>query len=126
MRPISFRPSVRRHRRWLFVILLFGIAQEITAQSTLIPTSNRRDMVFDHAGRYLYITTSNGLVKRYNLSTNKFDGSYNVGGSLLGIDIDPTDSFLLVAPSRVMAFYRVNLASGSIASIPFTPQDQRE
>jgi hypothetical protein len=126
VRLLRFRRKPRGHRRWLLVILFFGLAQEITAQNTLISVPNRRDMVFDHAGRYLYITTSNGLVKRYNLSTNQVDGSYDLGGSLLGIDIDPTDSFLLVAPSRAMAFYRVNLAGGSITSIPFTPKDQQE
>src|SRR5205823_6202621 len=30
----------------------------------------RRGMVFDHAGRYLYISTSTGLIERYDLSTS--------------------------------------------------------
>src|ERR1051326_1189995 len=107
------------------VLTLCAIAViEIHAQSTLIPLTTRRDMVFDHAGHYLYITTRDGFVQRYNLSTNQIDTSYNLGGSLNGLDIAPDDSFLLVAQSTTASngqgtFHRVDLATGTITNITF-------
>jgi hypothetical protein len=81
-------------------------------------------MVFDHSGKYLYITTSDGWVRRYNLSTNQLEAGYNLGGSLNGADIAPDDSFLLVAQDNVTGgqgtFHRLDLGTGAVTNINYT------
>jgi hypothetical protein len=56
-----------------------------------------RDMVFDHPGQRLYVTTAEGLVWPYNLSNNTLGTPFNLGGSPYGLDITANDSLLLVA-----------------------------
>jgi WD40 repeat protein len=78
-------------------------------------------MVFDRGGKYLYITTSDGWVRAYNLSTGQLETGYNLGGSLNGMDIASDDSFLLVAQDVVSGsqgiFHRVDLSSGAVSNI---------
>jgi hypothetical protein len=114
--------------RWLSALCLavtFTIsARELPAQGVLIPDTTRRDMVFDFSGQHLYISTSTGLVKTFNLATLTFGSSYNLGGSLNGLDIARDNSFLLVAQNSYGVsqgtFQRVNLASGMITNINYT------
>ena len=117
----------------LGVLCVFGftlIAETslVYGQSTLIPLTTHRAMVFDHAGKYLYISTSDGYVQRYNLTTKQIDNSYQLGGSLNGIDVAPDDSFLLVAQDNLTSgegtFQRVNLGNGTITNINYTPDTQ--
>ncbi|PYK60894.1 MAG: hypothetical protein DME43_03970 [Verrucomicrobia bacterium] len=118
-------------RRWFgaifFLVLASTGAPLLRAQNTLIPLTTRRGMVFDQAGKYLYITTSDGFVKRYNLATKKIDRSYNVGGFLNGVDIARDGSFLLVAQGVTTStkgkFQKVNLPGGSIIDIPYILTD---
>ena len=62
--------------------LIFAAVGELWAQGFLIPDTTRRDLVFDLAGQNLYISTSTGLIKTFELSTFAFGRSYNLGGSL--------------------------------------------
>ncbi len=100
------------------------------SQSTLIPVLNRRDMVFDHAGRYLYITTSDGWVRRYNLATQELAPGYNLEGALNGLDIAPDDSFLLVAQdvvtNSVGRVHRVDLNTGATTNIIYPVGDSEK
>jgi WD40 repeat protein len=103
---------------------------EVRGQSTLIPLTTRRDMVFDHGGNYLYISTSDGFVQRYNLTTNQVDNSYNLGGSLNALDIAPDDSFILAAQNNLtngeISFQRLDLSTGQIVNITFTADAMRQ
>ncbi len=105
-------------------ILLAALANRSNGQGKLISLTTRRGMVFDHAGNYLYISTSSGTVQAYNISTNQFDNSYTIGSSLNGIDIAPDDSFLLAAEDSVGisqgVFYRLNLSNGTVTNINYT------
>jgi hypothetical protein len=118
------RVSVRRWINFLLVIA-FGlvVAGELYAQGFLIPDTTCRGMVFDFAGQNLYFSTSTGLVKTFHLPTLTFGTSYNLGGSLNGIDIARDNSFLLVAQNGIGisqgTFQRVNLASGTITNINY-------
>lgn len=109
--------------RFVAVSFLFIATGFSHAQSTLIPLTTRRDMVFDRTGNYLFITTSDGWVRRYNLGTGQLEAGYNVGGSLNGLDIAPDNSFLLVAQDFVSGsqgiFHRIDLATGSITNITY-------
>src|SRR5262245_17516169 len=95
----------------------------VSGQGFLIPDTTRRDMVFDFAGQNLYISTSTGLIKTFELSTLTFGTSYNPGGSLNGIDIARDDSFLLTAQNEVGisqgTFHRVDIATGTIIDIHY-------
>jgi len=94
-----------------------------SGQGFLIPDTTRRDMVFDFAGQNLYISTSTGLIKTFELSTLTFGTSYNPGGSLNGIDIARDDSFLLTAQNDFGisqgTFHRVDIATGTITDIHY-------
>src|SRR5882724_5675327 len=98
-----------------FIIVAVG---ELRSQGFLIPDTTRRDVVFDFAGQNLYISTSTGLIKTFDLSTFVFGRSYDLGGSLWGIDIARDDSFILAAQNSIGAgqgvFERVNLLTGAI------------
>jgi DNA-binding beta-propeller fold protein YncE len=115
------------HLRAVLLILLgvaglFGPAQ-LNAQGTLISVPTRRDMLFDHSGKYLYIGISDGFIQRYNLSSSLVDASYNVGGSPAGIDIAPDDAYLLVAQGAVTAsegkFQKLDLNTGTITETTY-------
>src|SRR4051794_8709663 len=91
-------------RHWLLMGSFAALfASEAIAQSTLISLPTRRDMVFDHGGHYLYISTSDGLVQRYNLTSGVLETPFAVGGSLNGMDIAADDSFLLLAQGNATA-----------------------
>jgi elongation factor P hydroxylase len=100
-------------------------AGEADGQGFLIPTV-RTGMVFDHAGRNLYISDGDGLIKTFNLQTRTFARTYNLGGWLWGIDIAPDDSSILAAQASFSysvaqaRFQRVNLATGAITNINYT------
>jgi hypothetical protein len=103
-----------------FIIVAVG---ELRSQGFLIPDTTRRDVVFDFAGQNLYISTSTGLIKTFDLSTFAFGRSYNLGGSVWGIDIARDDSFILAAQNSIGAgqgvFERVNLLTGAITNINY-------
>ena len=105
-------------------LLLFLITPAAVGQNTVIPLTTRRDMVFDHAGKYLYVSTADGFVRRYNIAAAQVDAEYNLGGSLLGMDISPDDSFLLVAQDKATStqgtIHRLDLGTGSMTNITYT------
>jgi hypothetical protein len=113
-----------------FLTLLAGSPSELLAQGTFIDVPTRRDMVFDHVGKYLYISTTEGQVKRYNLATGRFDSSLPPDpdsdiGPLNGLDISPDDSFLLVAQDTPLGltqggFQKISLITNVQHTIPYT------
>src|SRR5438045_2368104 len=97
-------PETVASRTVIFCLLAFAsltLGIDARAQSTLIPLTSGRGMVFDHGGHYLYISTPDGFIQRYSLATKQIDLSYNLGGSLAGLDIAPDDSFLLVGQTVI-------------------------
>ena len=81
-----------------------------------------RDMVFDHSGKYLYITTYTGLVWPFNLLARKFEMPYDLGGPLNGVDIAPDDSYLLVGQTKTGltqgVLHKITLSTGALTNIP--------
>ena len=128
MRP--FPPYLRN----FFLLVFFVLASAVTrswAQGVIDINApavlNHRDMVFDHAGKYLYVSTAEGYVQRINLTTAQLDTPYNLGGSLNALDIAPDDSFLLVAQNNSAngqaTVHRIDLTNGAITNISY-PLDQ--
>jgi hypothetical protein len=80
-----------------------------------------RDMVFNHGGTVLYVTTADGLVWPYSLATTTLGVPYDLGGSLNAVDIAPDDSYLLVSQFAggvtQGAFHKLDLASGAATNI---------
>jgi hypothetical protein len=91
--------------------------------STLIPVSNRRDLVFDPTRDLLYITTSSGQVQRYDVAGQTLLAPYNVGTSLNGADITPDGSTLLVAENQTSGsqgvLHEVDLDSGGVTDVTY-------
>jgi hypothetical protein len=108
---------------WLALGFAVGAADS-RGQGFLIPDTTRRDMVFDFAGQNLYISTSTGVIKTFQLSTLTFGTAYNPGGSLNGIDIARDNSFLLAAQNDFGisqgTFHRIDIATGTITDIHYT------
>ena len=106
----------------IWLVLLFPTVT-LHGQGRLISVPTRRDMVFDHAGRYLYITTTDGFVRPYNLATGQLETGFNIGGSLNGVDIAPDDSCLLIAQSNTSGsqgtFHRLDLPTGTVTNINY-------
>ncbi|HJW38544.1 MAG TPA: NF038122 family metalloprotease [Candidatus Udaeobacter sp.] len=101
----------------------------VGASGFVIPDTTSRGMVFDFAGQNLYISTSTGLIKTFNLSTRSLVRTYNLGGSLNGIDIARDNSFILAAQNNFGTsqgkFQRVHLATGTITDINY-PRESTE
>jgi hypothetical protein len=89
----------------------------------LIPSTTRRDVVFDFAGQNIYISNSTGIIQTFNLSTLAFGTSYDAGGSLNGLDIARDNSFLVVAQNTFGASQgacqKVDLATGAVTNINY-------
>src|SRR5436190_21792892 len=120
-----FHSLKRQVAHFLFNLILAVIAlNAVHAQGVLIPSTTRRDLVFDFAGQNLYISNTTGIVQTFNLSTHTFGTSYDLGGSLNGMDIARDDSFLLVAQNAIGpaqgTFHRVELATGSVTNINYS------
>ena len=101
-----------------------------TPHPTPLPSpsfAKRRGMIFDHSNRFLYVSTTDGLIERYNLETSTLEHAYNPGGSLNGMDIAPDDSFLLVAQEVTglvqSMMHRIDLQTGSITDITFNREN---
>lgn len=109
---------------WIGLIFAAIAMSSVHAQSVLIPSTTRRDLVFDFAGQNLYISNNTGIVQTFNLATLTFGTSYDLGGSLNGLDIARDNSFLLVAQGATGpaqgTFQKVDLATGVITYINYT------
>ena len=118
--------SLRRRtvQYWLSITFAAITVSAVHAQSVLIPSTTRRDFVFDFAGQNLFISNNTGIVHTFNLSTLTFGTSYNLGGWLNGLDIARNNSFLLVAQNNTSGnqgtFHKVDLASGMVTNINYT------
>ena len=81
------------------------------------------DMVFDHAGKYLYIGTNTGLIWPYDLLTGQLGSPFNVGGLLRGMDIAADDSFILVAQLdhgiQQGTYHKLNLSTRAVANVSY-------
>src|SRR5258705_4949771 len=74
--------------------------------STLISLAVR-DIVFDDSRDILYVSTSTGLVYRYDLASGTILPPWTVGGSLEGLDLTPDHSTLYVADTNKSATQRL-------------------
>ena len=114
----------RRLFLWITIALTLVGVSAVEGQSLLIPSTTRRDLVFDYSGQNLYISNTNGVVQTFNLASLTFGTSYNLGGSLNGLDIARDNSFLLVAQNTVTAsqgtFHKVDLSTGMVTNINYT------
>ncbi len=101
--------------------------------SSLIPVTDRRDLIFDPLRNTLYMPTSAGKVERYDVTTHSLLTPWQVGNSLNGGDITPDSSALYIAENQVGAtqgfIRKVNLADGTVKNLTFnldydnTPSD---
>src|SRR5205085_664125 len=79
----------------------------------------RRDLVFDAGRNLLYITTSSGVVQRWDVASQQLLSAWNVGAFLNGADITPDGNWLYVTESvpitgHLGVLHKVNLATGAV------------
>ncbi len=93
---------------------------DITA---LIPVSNRRNLIYDGSRGLLYITTSDGLVQRYDPATQTLLSPWHVGVGLYGADITPDGAFLYATEAVRGAtqgmLHKVNLNDGTVTNFGY-------
>ncbi len=101
-------------------LIMLGSTHPAYADGTFISAPNRVDMVHDPNRNILYIT-SGGEVLRFSLATRSFLSSFQLGGSLMGMDLSPDANTLAVADKAysndAMWIYLVNLQSGAIQKV---------
>jgi len=85
-------------RIFLNLTVLF-ISCHAYAQGTLIPAANRVDMVHDFSRNIIYISNGSQIL-RYDVQSSSFLSPYDLGGTLLGMDISPDGNTLAVADSQ--------------------------
>ena len=93
----------------------------------LIPVTGQQDLIFDPARNQLYITTSSGLLQRYDLATETLLAPWQVGGSLQSGDITPDGKYLYMTDIDNLAIRRVDLVTGRVTNITYgdVPWDLR-
>ena len=85
-----------------------------------ISDASRVDIVQDPVRDLLYISNSNGTITRYDLATNAQLSSWNLGGSLCGMDISPDGNTLVVADTTTDHLDVVNLITGVAQQVSFS------
>lgn len=89
----------------------------------LIPVSGPRDLVFDATRNLLYVTTSSGLLQRYDPSTQALLTPLSVGSSLNGADITADGNTLYITenqrgPTQGIV-HKVDLRTGTITNLGY-------
>src|SRR5262245_5836775 len=97
-----------------------------TTPSALVYSGvDRRDLVFDPTRNLLYITTSSGVVQRYDVTAGTFLTPITMPGSssLNGADITPDGSTLIATDSVTGTsggnLRRINLAPGGVTTVNY-------
>ncbi len=98
--------------------------------STLIPVTDRHDLIFDPGRNLLYITTASGLVQRWDVASQQLLPAWNVGADLEGGDITPDGSTLYVTDAvsvtgHLGVLHKVNLSTGAVTDVTY-PLDSSE
>ncbi len=92
--------------------------QSVQFQSMkFIASENRRDVVYDAKREILYISTSDGLVQRYDLVQNRFLSSYAVGGTPGTLDLSPNQDRLIVTNFSGPWFHLIDLTTDTFTQI---------
>src|SRR5438128_1950567 len=68
--------------------------------STLIPVSNRRDLIFDPMRGLLDITTSGGSLQQFSVKAQQLIGNLVLAQSLNGGDISPDGNFVYLTDPK--------------------------
>jgi hypothetical protein len=106
---------------------LFGTQTNIVIHDStpvsLIPVPNRRDLISDPSRGLLYITTSDGLVQRYDPATESLLYPWHVGAGLYGADITPDGAYLYASEAVRGAtqgvLHKVNLNDGTVTNVTY-------
>jgi hypothetical protein len=91
--------------------------------SILIPVANHCDLVYDPVHNILDITTGNGYVQQYNLTTQTLLAPVYVGGNLAGADITADGSALFIADQQPVGgqavLHRLDLNHGFVSNLAY-------
>jgi sugar lactone lactonase YvrE len=94
-----------------------------TGPTSVIPVTNRRDLVYDGGRGTLYITTADGLVQRYDVAHQTLLAPWLVGASLNGGDITPDGQYLYTTEGVHGAtqgmLHKVSLTDGTVTNVTY-------
>jgi hypothetical protein len=94
---------------------------------SLIPVLNGRDLVYDDARGVLYVTTSDGLVQRYDVASQTLLAPWRVGASIYGADVTPDGASLYTSEGVRGAtqgmLHQVNLDDGTVTNVTYNLAD---
>ena len=96
--------------------------EDRTVPTVLIPIATPRDLVYDQARNILDVTTGNGALQRFSLTSQTPLPTVNVGLNLAGADITADGNTLVVADQGInsaQVLDRVNLQSLQVSSLGF-------
>jgi hypothetical protein len=102
--------------------LIISMQHSAEAAGTLISAPARVDMVYDSSRDIVYITNA-GSILQYKIGSNTFLPSFDLGGSLGGIDLSPDGNTLVVADRQrsesEVWIYLVDLQTGLSRKVTF-------
>ncbi len=91
------------------------------AQREFISAPGRIDTVHDAKRGLLYISTTNGDVLRYDLTTKSFLSAIHTGGFAGTIDLSPNQDTLVVSDGSNSQLKFVDLPSGTVSTVQIPP-----
>ena len=98
----------------------------MTDLTATVSLNNIVDLKFDQTSGLLYLTTSDGILARWDPQTSSLLSSVNLGGNLGGFDITPDGRYALVAHTNTNGTYaeeidRVDLSSLAAQRLNLSP-----
>lgn len=112
-----------RPTEWLAVLLTATPIAPALAQGDLIPVPDRRGHVYSPSRRILFISTSGGLIERYDVVQGILLPPFVVGNSLNGLDLTPEEDRLYVTENQIGTtegfVYRVDPDSGDVKTLSY-------
>jgi hypothetical protein len=109
--------------RYLITIIAIASFASSALAVNKVAISDWTSQVYDNTNNILYISTSTGVVERYNPATNTFLSPLNVGTDISSIDITPGGGYLLAADTATNndmgTIERVNLSTNAITDLTY-------
>jgi WD40 repeat protein len=106
----------------VFLAALCAVTGWSSGAYTPLAITDRSDYAFDKQG-ILYVSTTGGVIQRYDTHSGTYLTPFNVGGSLAGIDLSPDGTMLAVADSSTQGSQNrillVNTTSGAATPVSF-------
>ncbi|MEM7010616.1 MAG: hypothetical protein AAF585_03945, partial [Verrucomicrobiota bacterium] len=110
-----------------------GFRATVGLNGVELPIEDRNAFVFSNAGDRLFVTTDHGLVYTYHIANRQIEQVFHLDERVNGLDIDPTDSFLLVSrmarnlvDATEGAIFKIELSTEAISLLTFELEEHED